>query len=46
MSKSCETIIQENEDKKLYEYLDQGIECVDCKYRDDCDNVNCRLKEE
>lgn len=46
MSKSYETVIQENEDKKLYEHLEQGVECVDCKYCDECDNENCRLKVE
>ena len=47
--KNYETIIQENEDKRLNDNLDQGLECVDCKYRDECDFENdsiCKLEDE
>ena len=46
--KNYDTIIQENEDKKLYEYLDQGLECIDCKYYDECDfekDSICKLED-
>ena len=44
--KNYETIIQENEDKILNEYLNQGLECVDCRYRDECDGNDCKLDME
>lgn len=47
--KNYETVIQRNEDKKLNDYLNQGTECCDCKYRNECDFENdsiCKLEDE